>query len=123
METRNTPPFLFAYLGRRNARFVRNRAGLVPLTGFLCVYPLSDAPDFIDRLCVLLGHPDTVDNLALVGKSYGGGAVKVEPRALERLPLSARALREAGLAAPTREAQLEFLLREDRARYRVSKRS
>lgn len=123
METRSTPPFLFAYLGRRNARFVRNRAGLVPLTGFLCVYPLSDAPDFIERLWILLSHPDAVANLALVGKSYGGGAVKVEPRALERLPLSARALREAGLATPTRETQLEFLLREDRARYRVSKRS
>jgi len=123
METRAIPPFLFAYLGRRNARFIRNRAGVVPLTGFLCVYPLSDAPNFVERLWALLNHPDTVANIVLVGKSYGGGAVKVEPRALERLPLSERALREAGLAAPLRETQLEFTLREERARYKVSKRS
>lgn len=122
METRRVPPFLFAYLGRRNARFIRNRAGAVPLTGFLCVYPRINNADFIARLWVLLSHPDTVANLALVGKSYGAGAVKVEPRALERLPLTARALRAAGLTVPTHETQLEFTLREDRARYKKSKK-
>ena len=39
MERRKVPPFLFAYLGRRNARFIRNDAGALPLTSFLCVYP------------------------------------------------------------------------------------
>lgn len=123
METRAIPPFLFAYLGRRNARFIRNRAGVVPLTGFLCVYPLSDTPDFVERLWVLLNHPDTIANLTLVGKSYGGGAIKVEPRALERLPLTMNALRESGFAAPSGETQLEFTLREERAKYKASKRS
>ncbi len=87
METRRTPPFLFAYLGRRNARFIRNRAGCVPLTGFLCIYPKSEEPDFIESLWQALNHPDTIANLSLVGKTYGNGAIKVEPRALERLPL------------------------------------
>lgn len=123
METRAIPPFLFAYLGRRNVRFIRNRAGVVPLTGFLCVYPLSDAPDFVERLWALLNHPDTIANLALVGKSYGGGAIKVEPRSLERLPLTMNALRESGFAAPSSETQLEFTLREERAKYKASKRS
>jgi hypothetical protein len=31
----------------------------------------------------LLQHPETVKNLVRVGKSYGSGAIKVEPRALE----------------------------------------
>jgi len=83
METREVPPILFAYLGRRNARFIRNLAGVVPLTGFLCVYPHSDSDEYLDRLWQVLSDPATVDNLALVGKSYGGGAIKVEPRALE----------------------------------------
>lgn len=119
METRRVPPYLFAYLGRRHARFIRNRAGVVPLTGFLCVYPLHDDSDFLEQLWLLLSHPDTVANLALVGKSYGAGAVKVEPRALERLPLSGRALRKAGLTAPARVIQLDLSLAEERAHYRA----
>lgn len=87
MEKRVPPPILFAYLGRRNTRFIRNRAGVVPLTGFLCVYPYVRNPDSIEKLWGILNHPQTISNLALVGKSYGLGAIKVEPRALEKLPL------------------------------------
>lgn len=87
METRDVPPILFAYLGRRSARFIRNKAGVVPLTGFLCVYPHDQTRRGIDNLWRLLSDPRTIANLRLVGKSYGNGAIKVEPRALERLPL------------------------------------
>ena len=97
METRRVPPFLFAYLGRRNARFIRNTAGVRPLTGFLCVYPRSQDATFVERLWKVLRHPETLANLPLVGKSYGSGAIKVEPRALERLPLPEAAVRDAGL--------------------------
>lgn len=110
MEVRTPPPFLFAYLGRRSARFIRNRAQVVPLTGFLCVYPKPDcsSPAAIEALWQVLRHPDTVANLALVGKSYGDGAIKVEPRALERLPLPAHVLAAAGLAAPPARRQLRI---------------
>ena len=87
MEHRTPPPLLFAYLGRRNSRFVRNRAGVVPLTGFLCVYPHPHLADHVDSLWRVLNAPETIRNLRLVGKSYGGGAIKVEPRNLERLPI------------------------------------
>jgi len=87
MEARSVPPFLFAYLGRRRARFIRNEAGVVPLTGFLCVYPHRTSPRELAHLWRILSDPRTVDNLRLVGKSYGAGAIKVEPRALERLPI------------------------------------
>lgn len=97
MEVRRIPPFLFAYLGRRNARFIRNEAGVVPLTGFLCVYPRSSDRDAIESLWAALSHPDTVAGLSRVGKSYGGGAVKVEPRALERLPIPRHVLELAGI--------------------------
>lgn len=98
MEVRDIPPILFAYLGRRNARFIRNRAGVLPLTGFLCVYPYQTDLDYIERLWQVLKHPQTIANLVRVGKSYGGNAIKVEPRALERLPLPEPVLREVGLA-------------------------
>jgi hypothetical protein len=85
MESRTPPPFLFAYLGRRHLRFIRNIAGVIPLTGFLCVYPKVSDEAYIERIWKILNHPDTIANLSLVGKSYGGGAIKVEPRSLERL--------------------------------------
>jgi hypothetical protein len=73
METRATPPILFAYLGRRNVRFIRNSAAVVPLTGFLCVYPHSEDADYVRRLLEVLSHPAVIENLSIVGKSYGGG--------------------------------------------------
>lgn len=108
MEVRSAPPFLFAYLGRRNVRFIRNSAGVLPLTCFLCVYPRRGDPDSIERLWQVLRHPDTVAGIALVAKSYGAGAMKVEPRKLEQLQLSEDVLREAGIQHPglLRQARL-----------------
>jgi hypothetical protein len=99
MEKRLPPPFLFAYLGRRNTRFLRNLAGVVPLSGFLCVYPRQNDEAFIARLWEALNHPKTIANLAKVGKSYGGGAIKVEPRNLERLVIPAEVLQKTDLGA------------------------
>jgi hypothetical protein len=97
MEVRPTPPFLFAYLGRRNARFIRNLAGVLPLTGFLCVYARQNDIKFINQLWSILRHPETIKNLSLVGKSYGGGAIKVEPRNLERLRIPLHVVIESGI--------------------------
>lgn len=101
-ESRTAPPFLFAYLGRRNSRFIRNTAKVVPLTGFLCVYPKSDEREYIECLWKILSHPDTINNLSMVGKSYGGGAIKVEPRALERLPIPVHVIVQSGIQTQLR---------------------
>jgi hypothetical protein len=108
MERRPVPPILFAYLGRRNARFLRNTAGVVPLSCFLCVYPRNATPVLRDALWEVLQAPTTVANLALVGKSYGGGALKVEPRALECLRLPAGPVAHAGLARAPQPTQLSL---------------
>ncbi len=111
METRVPPPILFAYLGRRGVRFVRNRTDMVPLTGFLCVYP---RPEYdVEAVWRVLSHPETQANLRLVGKSYGDGAIKVEPRALERLPLPDAVVAVAGLTPlnERRQGRLAFDLR------------
>lgn len=97
MEQRAAPGLLFAYLGRRDCRFILNRAGVVPLTGYLCVYPWDDSPGNIERLWRALNHPDTQANLAFVGKSYGGGALKVEPRQLDALEIPGHVVKEVGL--------------------------
>jgi hypothetical protein len=50
----------------------------------------------------VLQHPQTLVNLTSVGKSYGGDAIKVEPRALERLPLASDLIHELGLTPLTK---------------------
>jgi adenine-specific DNA-methyltransferase len=94
MEQREVPPILFAYLGRRNARFILNQADAVPLTGFLCIYPHDRNSKKVRALWEALNHPDTIQNLKRVGKSYGDGAVKVEPKSLQVLPIPMHVLKK-----------------------------
>jgi hypothetical protein len=100
MEHREAPPLLFAYLGRRDCRFVLNRAGVVPLTGFLCVYPFDSSPAAVEQLWRVLNHPDTISNLAFAAKSYGSGALKAEPRQLDGLLIPRHVLKEIGMGLP-----------------------
>ncbi|MGQ0740250.1 MAG: Eco57I restriction-modification methylase domain-containing protein [Bacteroidota bacterium] len=118
MEKREVPPLLFAYLGRRNTRFIKNEAGVLPLTGFLCVYPIYNDKEFIDKLWQVLNHPDTLENLKLVGKSYGSGAIKVEPGNLSKLPIPEHIVNMFGLKRPykTNTGQLE-IFREPKTKY------
>ncbi|MFH1077557.1 MAG: N-6 DNA methylase [Pseudomonadota bacterium] len=98
MEQRKVPPLLFAYLGRRNSRFIKNEAGIVPLTSFLCVYPICEDEAYVHKLWMALNHPDTIANLKLVGKSYGSGAIKVEPRNLDLLSIPEHLVEEFQLS-------------------------
>lgn len=100
MEQRIPPPFMFSYLGRRNTRFIRNLAGIRPLTGFLCVYANSmlDNEIGLKKLWSLLQDHEVVENLRFVAKTYGSDAIKVEPRALERTPVSFSLIEKYGLS-------------------------
>lgn len=100
-EDRPAPPWLFAYLGRRSARFVCNAAAAVPLTGFLCVYARDPSPAAVQALTTVLLDPRTLANLPQVAKSYGDGALKAEPRALMKLPVPLEVLRDAGVPLPS----------------------
>ncbi len=123
MEKRETPELLFAYLGRRNIRFVKNVAGVLPLTGFLCVYPKSKDEGFVNSLWKILNHPDTLKNLQLVGKSYGSGAIKVEPRNLEKLPIPECLVEEYGLNKHYKQHEEQpCLFHEKKRKYTVSKK-
>lgn len=121
MERRTPPPILFAYLGRRDCRFILNEAGVVPLTSFLCVYPLNTTQQAAKRLWRALNHPDTLRNLLFVGKSYGKGALKVEPRQLDALEIPLSVLEEVGLTPPATVSQLMLL--EEPAQYNSKRRT
>lgn len=105
MEKRLVPPLLFAYLGRRNTRFIKNDAGVLPLTGFLCVYPILNDKEYVDNLWRALNHSDTLKNLHLVGKSYGSGAIKVEPRNLSLLPIPDHVVELFDLKCPVKKKE------------------
>jgi methylase of polypeptide subunit release factors len=123
MEERKTPPLLFAYLGRRNTRFIKNEANVLPLTGFLCVYPIYDDKEFVENLWQALNHPDTLENLRLVGKSYGSGAIKVEPGNLSKLPIPEHIVQHFNIKRPykTSDGQLDCF-RESEIEYVTTKK-
>lgn len=123
MEKREVPPLLFAYLGRRNTRFIKNEACVLPLTGFLCVYPIYKDNEYIQKLWQVLNHPDTLANLKLVGKSYGSGAIKVEPGNLNKLPIPEHVIKQFDLKRPYKieNGQLE-IFREPKIRLRTKKK-
>jgi hypothetical protein len=122
MERREIPPLLFAYLGRRNSRFIKNEAGALPLTGFLCVYPIYSDEEYVKSLWKVLNHPDTLSNLNLVGKSYGSGAIKVEPRNLARLPIPDNLVEEYNLKRQYKTPTGQFdLFKDPQAKYGKSK--
>lgn len=107
MEQRKVPPLLFAYLGRRDCRFILNDAGVVPLSCLLCVYPKHSPPRLVWET---LNRPESIANLAMVGKSYGGGAIKVEPRGLERLPISNTAMESLLGTMPIQDPLLDLAI-------------
>mgnify|MGYP001767759582 CR=1 FL=1 len=115
MEQRKAPPLLFAYLGRRSSRFILNEAGIVPLTGFLCVYPKPDVN--IYALWRVLNDAAVIEGLSRVGKSYGDGAIKVEPRSLEQLTIPCSILENLGIRVDASTSQLPLL--ELRQKYQV----
>lgn len=102
-EKRRTPEFLFAYLGRRSSRFIKNEAQVVPLHCLHCVYTHSKDKRYIDSLHKVLNHPDTLQNLNLVSKSYGAGALKAEPQNLKNLPIPDYLVEKFGLKEETFE--------------------
>jgi adenine-specific DNA-methyltransferase len=122
MEKRTPPSILFAYLGRRDCRFILNEAGVVPLTGFLCVYPWDTTPDGTKKLWRALNHPDTLANLSFVAKSYGGGALKAEPRQLDQLEIPEAVLDVVGLHSPKPASQLALLDKIHRLKKRSGRR-
>ena len=101
-EKRKTPEFLFAYLGRRNARFIKNDAQVVPLHCLHCIYTHSKDTGQIEKLHYVLNHSDTLRNLHLVSKSYGAGALKAEPQKLKNLPIPEHLVEQLELIIATK---------------------
>lgn len=89
-EVRASCPIVFSYFNRERPRFVRNRAGAVPLNNWLIVEPKPGIN--ADRLFETLTSVAFIERLADHSRVYGGGLWKLEPKELEavRLPRDGR---------------------------------
>jgi methylase of polypeptide subunit release factors len=83
LERREASPILFTYMNRQHPRFIRNRAGAIPLNTFLIVEP-HDGVD-ADKLWWALNSAHVMRQLAGARRNYGGGLWKLEPRELGNL--------------------------------------
>jgi hypothetical protein len=97
-EKRDTPLFLFTYMGKQNAltgktmRFIWNRSRAIATNSYYILYPkpslsgiIRSKPQMQRRVWMALNALSTTSILAQ-GRIYGGGLHKLEPSELGRVP-------------------------------------
>lgn len=77
---------------------LNGKPGLSKSAVFLCIYPKESDDKSTLKLWKALNDPETLSNLHLVAKSYGSGAIKVEPRGLDKLPIPESVVRKYKLS-------------------------
>lgn len=110
-EHRPPAPILATYMGRkkrdgRSLRFIRNLSKATALNVYLLLYPKEELIVAIQRepglLHRIFHYLESVEDIERVGRVYGGGLKKVEPKELARLTLRpdlASAIRNLGKRA------------------------
>jgi adenine-specific DNA methylase len=89
-EKRVPSPIIFTYMNRNRPRFILNKARILVLNTFHFLYPEQKTIQSNVELKALLAYLNSNKTLSLlssIGRIYGGGLLKVEPRELERLPV------------------------------------
>lgn len=80
------PDIIITYMNRGRTRFVRNSAGCRVMSVFLNGFVLDPASD-VDSLLAVLNTPETSALIERLGRTYGGGLGKIEPREILALPM------------------------------------
>lgn len=80
------PDIIITYMNRGRTRFVRNSARCRVMSVFLNGFVLDPAAD-IDSLLAALNAPETSVLIEKLGRTYGGGLGKIEPREISALPM------------------------------------
>jgi adenine-specific DNA-methyltransferase len=121
-EDRPPAPILATYMARkkhdgRSLRFIRNRSGATALNVYLLLYPKSELASAIQRDPGLLDHIfhrlQSIKDIEHVGRVYGGGLKKVEPRELASLELPSgliAAIRDLGQSTKLAQEKLPLVM-------------
>lgn len=109
------PDFLFAYMNHDRPRLVRNGAGVQLLNS---LYGIRLKPKYrklgLELLPITSLNSITLLGGELVGRSYGGGILKHEPREADALPMpSADSLKGVAQKLELLSAQIAVLLRRN----------
>lgn len=89
-EHRAIPPIIFPLMIRQNPRFVYNRTQAIISNNLHGVYPESELFKGHSQVEAFLGYLNSslaLGDLSSVGRTYGGGLLKLEPGEVERLPV------------------------------------
>ena len=88
VEQVQPPDIIVTYMSRGKTRFVRNEAGCRVMSVFLNGF-ITDPRVDVDALLEVLNGDVTRALITQIGRTYGGGLGKIEPRELLRLPMPA----------------------------------
>ena len=87
VDRRKPAPILALVFSRERMRFVWNKAGVLNLTPFHCVYPRFNDKLKLKALLAYLNSNICKEIATYWGRVYGTGLRKLEPGDLERLPV------------------------------------
>jgi adenine-specific DNA-methyltransferase len=87
VEKREPAEILALVFSRERMRFVFNKAKVLNLTPFHCVYPTFNDELKVKALLAYLNSNICKEIATLCGRIYGTGLRKLEPKDLERLPV------------------------------------
>lgn len=85
-ENVEPPDIIITYMNRGRTRFVRNSAGCRVMSVFLNGFLVDPTVD-VQSLLNALNSPETSALIEQLGRTYGGGLGKIEPRELSALPM------------------------------------
>ena len=98
VERRDPPPIFVTYLSRGKPRFILNKAKVVPLNVFLCLYlrvPLDE--ETIEEIWRYLNSEEALKQFEYLARNYGEDTLKIEPRILEELEIPYELVKNVGL--------------------------
>jgi adenine-specific DNA-methyltransferase len=107
------PDIFFTYMSHRYPRLIANTSGATIVNSMHGVRLKRDVPKLVrDALPLLALNSVTMLGAEVLGRSYGGGILKMEPREAASLPVpAADELRRAWLVLSDRRAALDAALR------------